>query len=202
VRIPHYSQSTSQCNDIEDPVNILIDYPKVDYTFIPVTGPPFSHYDYTSGTTGGKAAAAISQDLWNDGLGSTSSWYDFGSNGGCVNQDTYATDSILSGHHVRFWISAVGRRPVGAAHHDFECGDSHSSDQWIETADDLATFLHNYEDNDNYQPLPTWSAYQDRPYTVTDKCGHEVPDDGITQEIDFRGTDVMQVSGSSGGGLP
>jgi hypothetical protein len=203
VRIPHYSQSSDGCDAIEDAANLLIDYPKVIYTFIPVSGPPFYEYDYTGGTTGGKAAAAVAQENWNGGLGSNSSWYDYGSNGSCVNQDTFATNSFASGHHVRFWISAVGRRPVGAAHHDFVCGfGGHSSDQWIESADDLGGFFYNYEDFNNYQPHPVWAAYQDRPFTVRDKCGEEVPDDGITQELDFRGTDPMHITGNGGGGLP
>jgi hypothetical protein len=204
IRIPHYSHSSDQCStsDIEDPANLLVDYPRVIYTFIPVVGPPFYDYEYTSGPTGGKAAAAIAQEHWNGGAGSNSSYYDYGSNGGCVNQDTYATTSYLSGHHVRFWISSIGRRPVGAAHHDFECGFGHSSDQWIESAEDLANFIYNYTDFNSYQPHPTWAVYQDRPYTITDKCGHEVPDDGLTQELDFRNSNILHITGSGGGGLP
>lgn len=203
VRVAHYSHSTSACtSDIEDPVNLLIDYPRVIYTQFYDVGVGYDTYDWTSGPTGGYAAAAIAQDLWNEGLGSTDSYHDYGSNGGCVDQNAYATDSTTSGHHVRFWVSTEGRRPTGAAHHDFLCNTEHSSDQWIESAEALANFMATYVDYNGYQPGPMWTDYQDRPYTTIDKCGEQVPDDGYTQEIDFRADNVMHISGNGGGGLP
>jgi hypothetical protein len=114
-----------------------------------------------------------------------------------VNQNVFATSSALlgEGHHVRFWISTQGRRPVGAAHHDFPCGETggHSSDKWIDSAQDLANYFYNFEDLNGYRPLPVWAVYHDRPFTVTDKCNVEVPDDGNTQELDFRNSTVLTV---------
>jgi hypothetical protein len=129
--------------------------------------------------------------------GSNDSWYDFGSNGGCVNQNVWATSSppLGEGHHVRFWISTQGRRPVGAAHHDFPCGltGGHSSDKWIDSAQDLGYFFYNFDDLNGYHPYPVLAAYMGRPYTVTAKCNTDVPDDGITQELDFRYSNVLTI---------
>jgi hypothetical protein len=207
VRVPHYSHGDDTCSGIEDPANVLIDYPRVDYLFIPLAGSQFYDYDYTTGHTGAKAAAAIAQAHWHDSaFPATDSYYDYGTNGGCVIESAQArnVDDYVNatGHHVRFWMSAVGRRPVGAAHHDFGCGLNHSSDQWIESAEDLANFFYNFTDDNGYQPRPVWAVYQDRPYTVTDKCGEDVPDDGLTQELDFRGSQVVHVTGNGGDGLP
>lgn len=204
VRVAHYSHSTSACSssDIEDPVNLLIDYPRVIYTQFHDVGSGYDTFDWTSGQTGGYAATAIAQDLWNEGLRSTDSYHDYGSNGGCVDQNAYATDSTTSGHHVRFWVSTQGRRPTGAAHHDFLCGMAHSSDQWIESAETLANFMAMYVDYNGYDAGPMWTDYQDRPYTTQDKCGEQVPDDGYTQEINFSADNVMHISGNGGGGLP
>jgi hypothetical protein len=201
IRVAHYSHSTSSCiDDAEDPVNLLLDYPRVEYYF----DPGGETLDYTWGPTGGHAAAALAQALWNGGAGSNPSWHDYGSNGGCVDQDTYATTSEFSGHHARFWVSAQGRRPTGAAHHDFFClaSGTHSSDQWIESAETLAEFLEGMTDNHGYQPAPTWDVYQDRPYTVADKCGEQVPDDGYTNELDYRYSNILYLDGPGGGGLP
>ena len=197
IRIPHYSHSTDSCGDIEDPVNFLVDYPRVMRKhFVP--GGALETEDYTAGRTGGQAAVTIADGHWHIEVGgSNDSWYDFGANGGCVNQNVFATSSPLlgEGHHVRFWISTQGRRPVGAAHHDFPCGQTggHSSDQWIESAQDLANYFYNFEDLNGYRPLPVWAVYHDRPFTVTDKCNVEVPDDGITQELDFRNSSVLTI---------
>jgi hypothetical protein len=202
VRVAHYSHSSSACSDsdIEDPVNLLIDYPRVMYLYDPGGGT----LDYTAGPTGARAAAAIAQYLWNGGLGSNDSWHDYGSNGGCVDQATWATNSEASGNHVRFWISTQGRRPTGAAHHDFWCDElgGHSSNEWIESAETLAGFFDGFVDNHDVQANPYWTIYQDRPYTMHDKCGQDVPDDGYTQELDFSNSPVLYTDGPGGGGLP
>lgn len=178
-----YSQGNSSCTSREDPANLLIDYLKVKYA------PPWAGgtiFDYTSGHTGGEAAAALSRQDWDGGLGSTDSWYNFGSNGGCVDQADYATNSITSGHHVRYWMSAVGTRPAGAAHHDFLCGTAHSSDQWIDAATSMASFMAVAQ-----WGYPTWYLNQDRSPSSTNKCGEIVPDDGWTNELDFSAVGVI-----------
>jgi hypothetical protein len=173
-----YSQGNSSCTSREDPANILVDYIKLIY--YPLWAPG-ARFDYSSGHTGGYAAAALSRSLWSGGLGSSDSWYNFGSNGGCVDQADYATNSVTSGHHVRYWMSAVGTRPAGAAHHDFLCGIGHSADQFIDSSTNVASFMTNIY----HPPYASWKLNQDRSPSSFNKCGEIVPDDGWTNEIDF-----------------
>ncbi len=149
-------------------------------TFYPIWAPG-AVFDYTKGRTGAYAAAAVSRKLWNGGLGSSSSYYNYGTNGGCVDQSDYATDSVLSGHHVRYWMSAVGTRPAGAAHHDFLCGFGHSADQFTDSAIQVAAYLSGLYSG----RYPAWYVIYDRAPSSFNKCGEVVPDDGVTHEMDF-----------------
>ncbi|MDP9225980.1 MAG: hypothetical protein M3P18_19510, partial [Actinomycetota bacterium] len=207
VRIKKFSHSTSACSteDYEDPINFLVDYPRIIWTAIPVTGPPFPTFDYTSGPTGGHAAAAIARNDWHGGAGSSSSWVEYRYNGMCVDQDDFATNSPIpgSGSHVRFWISTQGRRPVGATHRDYPCKDlpsplhfKHGSNDYVESAIELANFFYDFVDENGYQAHPTVAVYRDRePTPEIWSCDRSSPDDGLTQEIDYRGTEILHVFG-------
>ncbi len=206
VRFQKFSHSTSACSDdYEDPINFLVDYPRIIWTQIPFAGPPFPTFDLTSGQTGGLAAGAIARMDWHDGAGSSDSWALYRYNGLCVNQDTYATSSPIpgSGSHVRFWISTQGRRPIGATHRDYPCEDfpsdlyfTHGSNDYVESAIELADFFYSFVDENGYQAHPIVAIYRDRdPTPDVWSCGNSSPDDGFTQEIDYRGTDILHVFG-------
>src|SRR3954454_4605235 len=111
-----YLRTDSGCGGRSDPANVSVLDPR------------------TPTLRGGDAAGAIARVLWHGGLGSTSAWYGFAS-GACRGQDAWATNSILSGHHIRFFEPVDDAdRAVGGAHHDFLCGISHSADQFVESA--------------------------------------------------------------------
>ena len=129
---------------------------------------------------GGDASGYVARHHWDDGLGSSDEWYHFTSNDTCRLQDAWATDSILSGHHIRFFEPVPDAdRAVGGAHHDFLCGTDHSANQFVESAEDYAGWLNAWIDGAGQNAYSNaWRL--DRAYSTFNKCGQTVPDDGYT----------------------
>jgi hypothetical protein len=170
-----WSHSDSACKRIEDPANWRAPnmyarefYPGGNFFYDPTYTP--------------WAARDIAQLYWAGGLGSSDSYYLFQStNGGCQNQASYATSSILSGWHIRFWIGTTSPVLFGAAHHDFWCSStsSHSSDKYINAAKDMARNFYNWSDYDGDKDFSRSSVYERAPSSGV-HCGRTWADDGYT----------------------
>ena len=157
-----YLRTDSSCNGRSDPANVAVLDPR------------------TRRLVGGDAAGAIARDDWNGGLGSSSAWYLF-SSGACRPQDAWATNSILSGHHIRFFEPVDNAdRAVAGAHHDFRCGLGHSANQFIESARAFDSWLSAWVDSAGQDAYAHVSFRLDRAYSTYLKCGQVVPDDGYT----------------------
>jgi len=158
-----YLRVDSSCNGRSDPANVVVLDPR------------------TRTLLGGDAAGAIARDDWNGGLGSSSAWYLFSGTGACRPQDAWATNSILSGHHIRFFEPVDDAdRAVAGAHHDFLCGLGHSANQFIESARAFDHWLAGWVDVAGQDAYAHLSFRLDRAYTTYLKCGQIVPDDGYT----------------------
>jgi len=183
----HWTHSNSSCTGQEDPANFMV--PTPDHWLIRLipTG---------NATAVGPAygAANLARHFWNGGLGSTDSWFLFDSaNGGCRDQTDYATNSITSGNHIRFWQGSQAwpynssySQAWGAAHHDFLCGTSHSSNNYASSAaamsDDWVAWR---GDGINIYPYPffSYTIVQDRAPASGVHCGLSWSDAGNTWHL-------------------
>jgi hypothetical protein len=157
-----YLRTDSSCNGRSDPANVAVLNPR------------------TRTLVGGDAAGTIARDDWHGGLGSSAAWYLF-SSGACRPQDAWATNSILSGHHIRFFEPVDDAdRAVAGAHHDFRCGLDHSANQFIESARAFDSWLSGWVDLAGQDAYAHVSFRLDRAYSTYLKCGQVVPDDGYT----------------------